>query len=77
MRSRAAYKEGVKGSLMTRLFVMEADDGRKFVWWAPRIESEGTIGDAVMELPKGAPFEGVPWDELTQGMVIEVPDEEA
>ena len=61
---------------MTTLFVMEID-GKKFVWWAPRIASEGPVGDGAMELPKGEPFQGIPWDELTQGMTIDVPDEES
>jgi hypothetical protein len=49
---------------MTRLFVLEMA-GKKFVQWAIRQEDEDTIGDGLMELPKGKPFQGVPWDQLT------------
>jgi hypothetical protein len=49
---------------MTRLFVLEMA-GKKFVQWAIRQEDEATIGDGLMELPKGKPFQGVPWDQLT------------
>jgi hypothetical protein len=61
---------------MTALFVLEGEDGRKFVQWVVRIEAEGTIGDAMQELPQGKPFQGIPWDKLTTGTRIDVPDED-
>ena len=61
---------------MTQLFVLiDAATGKKFVRWTILQEDEETIGDGMYELPKGKDFERHKYDDLTDGMVIEVRDE--
>lgn len=44
-------------------------NGKKYVQWSAVFE--GAIGDGLTPLPEGEPFMGVPWEELTEGKVIQ------
>ena len=44
-------------------------DSKLYATWVAK--TEDIIGDAIMLLPEGSPFMGVPWEELKPGKVIE------
>jgi len=61
---------------MTTLYILvDEATGKKFVQWKARHEAEDTIGDAMMELPKGNGFRGIPYADLKTGMTFEVEDD--